>query len=145
MNAVVAVFIILVGGMTIKNNVEPKNIGVINGKFYELKKSPNNISSQTDIKEKYVEPLKFIENKEKSYVKILEVLNSYENAKIERKDKNYIHVVFKTSGLKFKDDVEFYFDENEKVIHFKSASRVGYSDMGKNRERYEEIKKRYYR
>ncbi|MDN5304705.1 MAG: hypothetical protein PWP46_1591 [Fusobacteriaceae bacterium] len=145
MNAVIAVLIVLVGGMAVKNNIEPKNIGVVDGKFYELKNSPNNVSSQTDIKEKYVEPLKFIDNKEKSYIKILEILSDYENAKIEKKDENYIHAVFKTKGLKFKDDVEFYFDENEKVVHFKSASRVGYSDMGKNRERYEEIKEKYYK
>lgn len=54
-------------------------------------------------------------------------------------EKNYIHAVFKTGGMKFKDDAEFYFDERNKLIHFRSASRVGYSDIGLNRKRYNKI------
>ena len=37
----------------------------------------------------------------------------------------------------FKDDVEFYLPDGEGTIHFRSASRLGTSDLGKNRERME--------
>lgn len=40
--------------------------------------------------------------------------------------------------------VEFYFDKEKELIHFKSGSRIGYSDMGLNKERYEKIRKMYY-
>jgi uncharacterized protein (DUF1499 family) len=39
----------------------------------------------------------------------------------------------------FVDDVEFYFPD-EPIIHVKSASRIGYSDFGVNRERVEKIR-----
>jgi uncharacterized protein (DUF1499 family) len=39
--------------------------------------------------------------------------------------------------------VEFWFDENAKVIHVRSASRIGHSDLGVNRERVDEIRARW--
>jgi uncharacterized protein (DUF1499 family) len=43
--------------------------------------------------------------------------------------------------LKFVDDLEIRIDSTQKVIHIRSASRVGYSDMGVNRKRTELLKK----
>jgi uncharacterized protein (DUF1499 family) len=43
--------------------------------------------------------------------------------------------------MRFVDDVEFLFDDTNKKIHVRSASRVGYSDMGVNRKRVEELRK----
>jgi uncharacterized protein (DUF1499 family) len=37
--------------------------------------------------------------------------------------------------------VEFLIDPDGKLIHFRSASRTGYSDMGVNRKRMTEIEK----
>jgi len=42
--------------------------------------------------------------------------------------------------LRFIDDVEFVFDDATKMIQFRSASRTGYSDLGVNRRRMEEIR-----
>jgi uncharacterized protein (DUF1499 family) len=51
--------------------------------------------------------------------------------------------VFTTRLFRFKDDVEFYIDADEGQVHFRSASRVGYSDMGANRKRYQAFKELY--
>jgi uncharacterized protein (DUF1499 family) len=40
----------------------------------------------------------------------------------------------------FVDDVEFYLDADAKVIHVRSASRLGQSDLGVNRKRIETIR-----
>ena len=45
--------------------------------------------------------------------------------------------------FRFIDDVDFLLDEKEGVIHFRSASRVGYSDLGANRKRMERIRKAF--
>ena len=55
----------------------------------------------------------------------------------------YIHVEFTSLIFRFVDDVEFLFDDEKKLIHVRSASRVGYSDLGANRNRVEEIRKRF--
>jgi uncharacterized protein (DUF1499 family) len=43
--------------------------------------------------------------------------------------------------LRFIDDVEFVFDDETKTVHFRSASRTGYSDFGVNRRRMDDIRK----
>ena len=45
--------------------------------------------------------------------------------------------------MRYVDDVEFYINEKNKIIHFRSASRIGYSDLGVNRKRMEEIVKMF--
>jgi uncharacterized protein (DUF1499 family) len=39
--------------------------------------------------------------------------------------------------------VEFWFDEGAKVIHIRSAARFGYSDLGVNRKRVDDIRARW--
>jgi len=51
----------------------------------------------------------------------------------------YLHVECKSAMMGFVDDVEFYFPQ-EKVIHVRSASRLGYSDLGVNRKRVEQLR-----
>ncbi|MEN6507422.1 MAG: DUF1499 domain-containing protein, partial [Smithella sp.] len=63
--------------------------------------------------------------------------------KIVAEKEDYLHAEAKSLIFRFVDDVEFYFPANEKIIHVRSASRVGYSDMGVNRKRVEEIRKRF--
>jgi uncharacterized protein (DUF1499 family) len=58
---------------------------------------------------------------------------------IEQTD-NYIHALSKSRIFKFVDDVEFYLPSDESVIHTRSASRVGESDLGVNRRRVEQIR-----
>jgi len=52
---------------------------------------------------------------------------------------NYLRVEFHTTF--FVDDGEFLLDRNAKAIHARSASRIGYSDFGKNRSRMEDIRR----
>ena len=75
--------------------------------------------------------------------KIKDLILSYEHTKLIKETNNYLHFVFTTKGFHFKDDVEFYFDSKNSIIDFKSQSRIGYSAMGMNRERYEMIKEDY--
>ena len=50
-----------------------------------------------------------------------------------------VDAVFVTSLLRFKDDVNFRLDDDAKLLHFRSASRVGHSDLGANRKRMIEL------
>jgi uncharacterized protein (DUF1499 family) len=45
--------------------------------------------------------------------------------------------------LRFVDDVEFLLVPAERVIHVRSASRVGYSDLGTNRKRVEALRAKF--
>jgi uncharacterized protein (DUF1499 family) len=58
-------------------------------------------------------------------------------------EEDYIHAECRSRIFGFVDDVEFWFDGANGVIHFRSASRMGYSDLGVNRKRMERIRKEF--
>lgn len=119
--------------------------GVENGKFKELPQTPNGVSTQTEQSEKRVPVLPYVDgSKEASKAKIKAALASMpDTIKVVKEEDNYYYVIFVSAGMKFKDDVEFYFDDAEKVVHFRSNSRIGFSDMGVNQKRYDTIAKFY--
>jgi len=123
-----------------KNLSIPNTVGVEAGDFKPLKESPNGVSSQTSNIEKKVSPLEMNASVPVAIESIKRQILSYDNTKLIKESDNYLHFVFTTKGFHFKDDVEFYFDSKNNIIDFKSQSRIGYSDMGVNKERYEMIK-----
>lgn len=55
-----------------------------------------------------------------------------------------MHIEFYSPTVGFIDDVEFYFDDEAQLIHFRAAARQGRDDMGANQRRMEEIIARLY-
>lgn len=53
---------------------------------------------------------------------------------------NYIAATYTSTLFKYVDDFELRFDTANKLIHIRSASRVGHSDMGANLKRIEKFK-----
>jgi uncharacterized protein (DUF1499 family) len=124
---------------------EPRKIGLANGKFYPCPEKHVCVSTQSPKSDDkhYMEPIKYSNSKEEAKEKILKVINSFKRTELEEVSDNYIHSTFTTFLFRFTDDVEFLFDENEKLIHFKSQSRIGGYDWGKNRNRMEKFKKKF--
>jgi uncharacterized protein (DUF1499 family) len=58
-------------------------------------------------------------------------------------ENGYLAATFQSPLFRFVDDVELRLDRPSGVIHIRSASRVGRSDLGKNRERVEAIRRRF--
>ena len=144
---VLLLFIILIVGVSImmvfQNLKTPENLGVTSGKLAPMPSSPNAVSSQTEIEEKRVAPLPFKSDLASSKTAVLKALENYGNVEVITNSDNYIYAIHTTKTMRYRDDLEFYFDEAEQVIHFRSASRVGYSDRGLNRARYDAIAKSY--
>ena len=105
-------------------------------------KTPNCVSS---LEEKngghYIEPIHFSGDSAAAQVNLIAIIDSLRRAQVVAVQTGYIHAEFTSAILRFVDDVEFYFDERQKVIQVRSASRVGYSDLGVNRRRVETIRK----
>ncbi len=126
-------------------NNEERRTGIINKKFKPCPKTPNCVSTMApnDDKKHYIGPISYDSSQKEAVEKLIQIINSLKGTKIKVKEINYLHVIFSTKLLRFKDDVEFYFDDSSKIIHFKSASRIGSSDFGTNRKRMEKIRKLY--
>jgi uncharacterized protein (DUF1499 family) len=137
----VAVFVIV-----FKNTRTPDTVGIHQGRLSPLPSTPNAVSSQTDDRTRQVAPLPFSGSLEQTRTAMLEAIRSYPGTvRIETETPFYIHCVFTTDVLRFRDDVEFLLDGQNRLIHFRSASRVGYSDLGANRRRYETLAGLYHR
>lgn len=63
--------------------------------------------------------------------------------RIRRDEAAYLHAEFRSLIFRFVDDVEFLLDADAGVIHVRSASRLGYSDLGVNRRRVEAIRQAF--
>lgn len=136
----IAGFVLFVGIWGVVMNLRtPTNLGVEKGCLAPMPLSPNAVSTQTEDPEKHIDPWVYKGSLETAKACVMEAVQRYGNATVVNEQKDYIHVVFKTGLMKFRDDVEFYFDEVDQVIHIRSASRIGYSDMGLNRQRYETL------
>ena len=104
--------------------------------------SPNCISSQSENPHHQIKPFAFTGTPESAFAKLKKILAARPDTRIAISMPTYLKVEFKTF-LGFIDDGEFYLDAKKKVIECRSASRHGYWDMGKNRERMEEIRSQF--
>ena len=118
-----------------------KPIGIVDGKLHPCPKSPNCVSTQVIDEKQKMEPINYSGSQKDAKAKIISIINSLKRSKIITNEENYIHIEFRTAIFRFVDDVEFLFDDKEKLIHFRSRARMGYSDMGVNRKRMKEITK----
>lgn len=103
--------------------------------------SPNCVSTQAVQADKKREPLAYSGSLAEAKEKLKAVIDGMSRTKLLNEEDNYLHYTFKTFPIPFIDDVEFLFDDAAKVIHYRSASRVGYSDMGVNSKRMAKVAK----
>ena len=105
--------------------------------------SPNCVSSLSEDKSHQVEPLTYNVPLEEAREKLISVIKSMKRSEIAIAENNYLHATFTSFLFRFVDDVEFSFDDERKIIDVRSASRMGYFDLGANRRRVEELRKRF--
>jgi uncharacterized protein (DUF1499 family) len=122
------------------SGVRPPNLGVKDGKLAPCPASTNCVSSQSTDKEHAVAPLYYTTSVPHAITDLKKVILGMKRARIVDERDFYIHAEFTSALWRFVDDVEFYFDEGAKVIHVRSASRLGKSDFGVNRKRVEDIR-----
>ena len=121
----------------------PNNIGVSEGKLAACPNSPNCVSSQSPSQDEqhYIEPFPYTSNStQEAIAQLKTVIEGLERTTIITEQGNYLYAEFKSKLMGYVDDVEFYVDEGQKVIHVRSASRLGKSDLGVNRKRVETIR-----
>ena len=120
----------------------PTNIGVKNGKLTPCPKSPNCVCSQcpeTD-QQHYIQPLSYNSTPDAALAKLKATIQNQPRTQIVTESDNYLYAEFTSQMMGYVDDVEFLVDDNAKVIHVRSASRLGQSDIGVNRKRIESIR-----
>lgn len=119
----------------------PNNLGIVNGVLAPCPSSPNCVSSMAGDTGHRIEPIHYRGDARAAFVRLRETLSRRSDTKLVEEKYPYLRVELHTNF--FVDDGEFLLDEKQGVIHVRSASRVGYSDLGKNRNRMEEIRSEF--
>lgn len=101
--------------------------------------SPNCVSTLATRDDHKMAPLAYGKSDKDVLETIKKIVASEKRTKLVETKESYLHFEFKTALLGFVDDVEFELDPAKKLVHFRSASRVGYSDLGANRKRMEDL------
>lgn len=137
-----AVYLFILG-LNSKNASAP---GLINNKLSHCPDTPNCVNSEyPEQQDYYISPIDII-TKHKintSPLPLLKDIIQDMGGTVMRQDENYLAATFTSNIFRFVDDIELRFDNEKKLIHFRSASRVGRSDMGVNKKRVNLIKQLY--
>ena len=121
----------------------PRNLSGTRDALAPCPDTPNCVSTKGQDPRHAMEPLPYMGTREMSRDRILEILRGMKRAKVMESAADYIYARFTTRFFRFVDDVEFRFDNAARLVHFRSASRVGYYDFGLNRRRMQKISELY--
>lgn len=120
------------------SGIRPDNIGIQPDQtLAPCPSSPNCVSSFAPKNDKthYIEPFQV---RDGGWQALKTVVAETPRISVIEAGDLYLYAEAKTRILQFVDDVEFLFFPDDQLIHLRSASRLGYSDLGKNRSRLEE-------
>jgi uncharacterized protein (DUF1499 family) len=129
--------------MGLLSGKRPAGLGVTNGKLKAPPSSPNAVSSQASGGYHLIAPLPYQGTPEQAMKALKAIVESTPNTKVVELKPDYLYAEYASALLGFVDDVEFYLPSGGRVIHVRSASRLGYSDLGVNRKRIEAIRARF--
>ena len=103
--------------------------------------SPNCVSSNAG-GSYYIDPFVIKGDPKTAFARLASILSKRKDTSIISADDSRIRVEFRTI-LGFVDDGLFILDQQQRIIQIRSAARLGYWDLGKNRRRLEEIRREF--
>jgi uncharacterized protein (DUF1499 family) len=147
--ALLAALLLLAGQVGWLSGHAPADLGVRDGRLKPPSTTPNSVSSQADLHAgsgalvdyARIAPLAGGEDITATMARLRAAIEAMPGARIVEARPDYLYVQFTTRWLRFVDDAEFWAAPREGVIHVRSASRLGRSDLGVNRARVEQLRR----
>ena len=103
---------------------------------------PNCVSSESEEASVRVEPLRFAGLPDEAWKRLKEAIQAL-GGTVEEERNGYLRAIFTSRIFRFVDDLECRMVVAAGVIHVRSASRVGYWDLGVNRRRVEALREMF--
>ncbi|MEC5128390.1 DUF1499 domain-containing protein [Verrucomicrobiales bacterium BCK34] len=116
---------------------------VDNGKIGDVTGKPNCVSSLSEDHKYRIAPITYKTPEREVWSELIKAVESIPKTRIVTNEPPYLYAETFSKVFGFVDDLEIVQDEENKIFHVRSASRVGYSDMGANRKRVEELRKKF--
>ncbi|MGR8953040.1 MAG: DUF1499 domain-containing protein [Gammaproteobacteria bacterium] len=123
--------------MTLNSSAETKDAAP---KLPLCPNSPNCVSSQATDADHFIAPFKIKGTPENAFAALKTALLRQSRTVITEATDTSLHAEATSLIFRFVDDVDALLDADAGVIHIRSASRVGYSDLGVNRRRVEALR-----
>lgn len=133
------VFVLALVGCTDmpKPNIDPASVTAL----ARCPSSPNCVSSIDDPTDAHhIAAVRIQGEPRAAWQALQDLLADQRGIEVVAAGERYLRAVATTRILRFKDDLEFLLDTEANAIEMRSASRVGYSDLGTNRKRLESIR-----
>ena len=81
-----------------------------------------------------------VDDTEKAFTELIQILENTPRLKIIEKEKNYIHAIATSRIMNFIDDIEIKSLNQSNIFQVKSSSRVGIYDLGVNKKRVQRLR-----
>ncbi|HKH44419.1 MAG TPA: DUF1499 domain-containing protein [Thermoanaerobaculia bacterium] len=107
------------------------------------KRTPNCVSTQAERPSQRMEPIPYVGPLSAARERMLRTLRSLPRTEIVEEGPALLRATCRSLLFRFVDDVEIRFDDTAKLIHFRSASRLGRRDFGVNRKRMETVRQEF--
>lgn len=114
--------------------------GIVDGRLSPCPRSPNCVSSDATDEKHRIEPYRLKAPPQQVWHGLQDVLAAEPRTRVIAVDERYMHVEVESAIMRFVDDAEFLLIVDEQIIAVRSASRIGYGDLGVNRKRIERIR-----
>ena len=118
----------------------PSDLGVDNGRLAPCPSSPNCVSSAADDKVHGVTAFQLSAEPDQAWSGARQAVLELPRTEIVAEEPGYLHAECRSALMGFVDDLELYLPPGESRIQVRSASRIGYGDMGVNRRRVETLR-----
>ncbi len=146
--ALAAIGLLIAGQVGALRGTPPADLGVRDGRLKAPSATPNSVSSQTALwpghpraDDARIEPLPLVGgDAARTMARLREIVEQMPGGRVVAADGDYLRAEFTTKWLRFVDDVEFWLNRDRGVVDVRSASRLGKSDLGANRQRIEAIR-----
>lgn len=118
----------------------PTHRGVANTRLPRCPSSPNCVCSDAEDDAHRIAPLTLAVPANEAWAAVGGVVRGLPRAHIVTETADYIHAECQSALFGFIDDLELRLRASEGIIAVRSASRLGYSDLGVNRRRIEHLR-----
>ena len=142
-----AIALLVAGQMDMWRGAVPTDLGLKNGQLKPPANNPNSVSSQASLHASHpfrayadIAPLAYTGDGVAAFARAVAIVKAMPGTTVVDEKPGYVYAQCQTRWLKFTDDLELALDESARVIHVRSASRLGKSDLGVNRKRVEAIR-----
>ena len=125
---------------TLAHGATEGELGVKDYRLASCPDSPNCVCTLDNGEEHAMAPYRYRKTLDEAKAILKQVFSERSRTELVQEEAAYLHYEVRSLLFRFVDDVEILFDDASKTIHFRSASRMGYSDFGANRRRMEEVR-----